>query len=416
MAVIYAYPTVVPELQDLLIGTEMAIQGGEDAPRARTFTIQSIVDLVETASQLVPNLQQVTTAGPTTTNGITITTNANLAVPIKGIANWQGVGGLNNVAVSGFCEFGGTAVKGEIPSGAGGIGVKGIALSGIGVYGESSEGSGVKGTGSKGVEGIGSSYGVYGIGSDYGVYGVTNSMSGNGVYGEATAAGYGVAGRGYDGYGGYFYSENTHSIYAEQSIYAQGAVTAQSFVKIQGSPTQSLMANGTTRNISFFNNSTSPQNITAATVTYLTGSNISTANIKAGSVVNWDIAVLKTAAGVAPPVFTVRFGTTGTTADSTLLTFTGSAQTAVVDGGLFSIKCTFKTVGTGTTAVLAGYYTLMHNAQVVGLSVLPVNFSFQTSPGFNSTLTNAVLGITVDSGAAAVWTINQVSVKLENQV
>jgi len=386
MAVIYAYPTVVPELQDLLIGTEMAIQGGEDAPKTRTFTIQSIVDLVDTESRIIPTLQQVTTVGPTATNGITITTNANLAVPIKGIANWEGVGSQNNVAVSGFCTGSGTGVKGEVL--AGGIGVRGISLSGVGVSGLSSE-----------------SYGVYGEGySAAGVYGT--SVYGEGVYGWSAS-----------GYGGYFYSDNLEAIYSAGNVYSEGDIkTGTKFIVAGGTPTQALMANGSTRNISIFNNSTAPQNITAATVTYLTGSNISTANIKAGSIVNWNIAVLKTAAGVAPPVFTVRFGTTGTTADATLLTFTGSAQTAVADGGLFSIKCTFKTVGAGTTAVLAGYYTLMHNAQVVGLSVLPVNFSFQTSPGFNSTLTNAVLGITVDSGAAAAWTINQVSVKLENQV
>ena len=367
MAVIYAYPTVVPELQDLLIGTEMAIQGGEDTPKTRTFTIQSIVDLVEAASQLVPNLQQVTTAGPTTTNGITITTNANLAVPVKGLANWGGVNSQNNVAVSGFCEFGGTAVKGEIPSGRYGIGVKGIASSGVGVFGLSSEGYG--------------------------------------VHGESASS-----------YGGYFYSGNVEAIYCDGSLYSNSDVTTGGkFIVDQGTSTQSLMADGSTRNISIFNNSTAPQVIPAATATYLTGSNISTANIKAGSIVNWDIAVLKTAAGVAPPIFTVRFGTAGTTADATLLTFTGSAQTAVADGGLFSIKCIFKTIGTGTAAVLTGHYTLMHNAQIVGLSTLPVNFAFQTSAGFNSTLANTKLGVAVDSGAAAAWTINQVSVKLENQ-
>jgi len=47
MAIIYSYPIATPELQDLLVGTEMAIQGGEDTPRTRTFTIGSIIDLVE---------------------------------------------------------------------------------------------------------------------------------------------------------------------------------------------------------------------------------------------------------------------------------------------------------------------------------------------------------------------------------
>lgn len=176
------------------------------------------------------------------------------------------------------------------------------------------------------------------------------------------------------------------------------------------------MANGTTRNISIFNNNTALQVIPAATATYLTNSDISTANIKAGSIVTWNIAVVKTAAGVAAPIFTVRFGASGTTADATLLTFTGSAQTAAADGGLFSISCTFKTVGSGTTAVLAGYYTLIHNSGNVGLSTAPVNYAFSTSSGFDSTIPNAVLGITVNSGAAAAWTINQVGVKLENQV
>jgi hypothetical protein len=71
MAIIYSYPIATPELQDLLIGTEMAVQGGEDTPRTRTFTIQSIVELVETVIQPTPTLQQVTAAGPNTTLNIT---------------------------------------------------------------------------------------------------------------------------------------------------------------------------------------------------------------------------------------------------------------------------------------------------------------------------------------------------------
>ena len=47
MAITYAYPTAIPESQDLLVGTEMAVQGGEDAPRTRTFTIGSIADLIK---------------------------------------------------------------------------------------------------------------------------------------------------------------------------------------------------------------------------------------------------------------------------------------------------------------------------------------------------------------------------------
>ena len=50
MAIIYSYPTGTPELQDLLVGTEMAEQGGEGTPRTRTFTIGSIIGLAESSA------------------------------------------------------------------------------------------------------------------------------------------------------------------------------------------------------------------------------------------------------------------------------------------------------------------------------------------------------------------------------
>jgi len=50
MAIVYSYPIATPEAQDLLVGTEMALQGGEDAPRTRTFTIGSIIGLAESSA------------------------------------------------------------------------------------------------------------------------------------------------------------------------------------------------------------------------------------------------------------------------------------------------------------------------------------------------------------------------------
>ena len=50
MAITYSYPIAQPEAQDLLVGTEMAVQGGEDAPRTRTFTVGSIISLAESSA------------------------------------------------------------------------------------------------------------------------------------------------------------------------------------------------------------------------------------------------------------------------------------------------------------------------------------------------------------------------------
>jgi len=37
-----------------------------------------------------------------------------------------------------------------------------------------------------------------------------------------------------------------------------------------------------------------------------------------------------------------------------------------------------------------------------------------TSAGFNSTLANAVLGVSLNAGAAAAWTVSLVQARLEN--
>ena len=164
-----------------------------------------------------------------------------------------------------------------------------------------------------------------------------------------------------------------------------------------------------------FNNSTATQAITAATVTYLTGSNITTANIKAGTVVTWNVSVTKTAAGAAAPLFSVRFGTTSTTADAIILNFTGNAQTAIADTGDVTIQCTFRTVGSGTSAVLVGHYKLVHVLPTTGLSTGNGGV-FTTSAGFDSTTASSFLGLTLNTGASAAWTVNQVNVKIENIV
>lgn len=81
MAIAYSYPTATPEIQDLLLGTEMAVQGGEDSPRTRTFTIDSISSLISApltaAINLKANITSPTFLGtpslPTGTIGVTQT-------------------------------------------------------------------------------------------------------------------------------------------------------------------------------------------------------------------------------------------------------------------------------------------------------------------------------------------------------
>jgi len=50
MAIVYSYPIATPELQDLLVGIEKPLVGGEDQPRTRNFTVQSIISLAASGS------------------------------------------------------------------------------------------------------------------------------------------------------------------------------------------------------------------------------------------------------------------------------------------------------------------------------------------------------------------------------
>ena len=94
MAIAYSYPTAAPELQDLLIGTEMAEQGGEGSPKTRTFTVGSIVDLAN-GGVIGPEGPQ----GPTGAQGIQGITGTAGAVGPAGL-NWQGewISGTSYVA------------------------------------------------------------------------------------------------------------------------------------------------------------------------------------------------------------------------------------------------------------------------------------------------------------------------------
>lgn len=77
MATIPSYPQATPGPEDLLLGINIVAEGGVDAPKTRTFTIGSIVDLVETYN-VAQNLQQVTDIG----NAIVLPSNKNRAIDI----------------------------------------------------------------------------------------------------------------------------------------------------------------------------------------------------------------------------------------------------------------------------------------------------------------------------------------------
>lgn len=165
-----------------------------------------------------------------------------------------------------------------------------------------------------------------------------------------------------------------------------------------------------------YNQSVAAQGPGFATDTYLTGSSIliPASALKAGTRYKCVFNVVKTAAGVATPIINIRFGTNGSTADTSRGTLTFSAQTAVIDEGAYELYVTFRTVGSGTAAVIQSLGKLNHRLSITGLGVGVGEPEIATSGGFDSTVANSIIGLSVNGGASAAWTVNLVQATLEN--
>lgn len=145
--------------------------------------------------------------------------------------------------------------------------------------------------------------------------------------------------------------------------------------------------------------------------TYLTGSGlvIPTGQVmQVGTVFRWDIAMTKSAAGTAAPVWVVRVGTAGSTADTARLTFTQIAlQTAAVDTSTLEILVILRNVG--AAGIAAGYLEMAHVLATTGFSTLDHNVLQVTSAGFDTTVAGTIVGVSVNPGASGVWTHQVIS-------
>ncbi len=166
-----------------------------------------------------------------------------------------------------------------------------------------------------------------------------------------------------------------------------------------------------------YNASVAAQGPGFAADTYLVGSSIAIpdgAALQAKTMFYATFNVTKTAAGVAAPIINIRYGTAGTTADVSRGALTFSAQTAAIDEGVFEVWATFRTVGAGTAAVLQTLGRLGHRLSVTGLGVGVSEPEIATSAGFDSTVASSIVGLSVNGGASAAWTVSLVQAQLIN--
>jgi hypothetical protein len=152
--------------------------------------------------------------------------------------------------------------------------------------------------------------------------------------------------------------------------------------------------------------------------TYLTGSNIAipSGRLKATTIYRCTFNVVKTNAGTATPILNIRFGTAGTTSDTSRGQHTFTAGTAAADEGVWDVWAVFRTVGSGTTAVLQSLSRITHKLSVTGITGTGATSEAEiaTSGGFDSTVASSIIGCSVNGGTSASWTVSLVAAELIN--
>ncbi len=137
----------------------------------------------------------------------------------------------------------------------------------------------------------------------------------------------------------------------------------------------------------------------------------------AGVKVRWIFDMVKTAAGTAAAVINIRFGTANTTADASVCAFTFGAGTAAADTGKFVVEAHFRTVGSGTSAVVAGLASCHHALAATGLISSGASGFDQVATvgsGFNSTVASSYISLSFNGGASFSGTNTVVETEVFN--
>lgn len=160
--------------------------------------------------------------------------------------------------------------------------------------------------------------------------------------------------------------------------------------------------------------STADQAIGASVTAYLTGSGLRLpSSLKAGTLLRWRVQLAKTAAATAALSWLVKFGTNGTTADTTRCTMAGDTETAVADEGVCWIDATIRGP-IGASCVVQASMEFETNLTTTGFSNTARKALVRpnTSAAFDITPAGTIAGLSLTTGASHALTIRQVIAEL----
>jgi hypothetical protein len=148
--------------------------------------------------------------------------------------------------------------------------------------------------------------------------------------------------------------------------------------------------------------------------TYVTDSGllVPSFGLQTRTLIRWTLSLSKTAAGVAAPVWNIKLGTLGTTADATRWTHTGVVQTALAETGFYVLSATLRNAGAAAT--LAGCLACDRTGGVAATGLASVANAQVTSAAFDSSfVAGQIIGLSINPGAASAWTITQCHIDMD---
>jgi hypothetical protein len=151
-----------------------------------------------------------------------------------------------------------------------------------------------------------------------------------------------------------------------------------------------------------------------AAATYLAGSGIQIGGrVQPGSFFKWRLRATKTAAGVAVPTIAVYTGPNASTADTSRVSHSGAAQTAVADTGAFEVDAIVRAVGAAATVIES--FVRMDHTSADGAGMGTFRYLSALSSAFTLGASDYI-GLVVNPGSAGVWTFQHVLVDAGNLI
>lgn len=161
------------------------------------------------------------------------------------------------------------------------------------------------------------------------------------------------------------------------------------------------------------NQSTASQSLTTSDA-YLAGSNVSIpSNLPLVGTMYVCIFDIVKSAGTGSPVVTVRYGTAGSTGDTSRCAATFGVGTSVADTATFVVTCVFRTVGAATAAIIQGNFDMTCNLPLTGFGgTTSIKNVQNTGGGFDSTVANSIIGVSFNGSTAFAGTVQLVRAQL----